>query len=191
MKKAIALVLLFLSFSCTTDERLDEIETIQEQIEELLASLENSDIDTEAAEAALEALQAQLGELQTEIESEIEESEDAEDAEDAEDGKYGLTIGDEFYPMSEGAFSVEDKWPDYKFGDGEDCDNISELENDHLIYLELYENSLRITDESYSLIGSGKALEIYIWTNASDIKDGEYENISNLTCDFILNSKYY
>ena len=70
MKKAIALVLLFLSFSCTTDERLDEIETIQEQIEELLASLENSDIDTEAAEAALEALQAQLGELQTEIESE-------------------------------------------------------------------------------------------------------------------------
>ena len=177
MKKLLSFLFLFLALSCTTDERLDEIEELQSQIEQLLASLENSDIDSTTAQAALEALQAQLSELQTEIESEIEESEDSEDEE------YGLTIGDDFYPMTEGFFGIDSVWPEFKYGGGDDCDNISELRNDHLIYFELYETSVRFLPENFEYIGSGKTIEFYIWTNSSNIKDGEYENISNLIND--------
>jgi hypothetical protein len=181
MKKILTLLFLFLAMSCTTDERLDEIEELQSQIEQLLASLENSDIDSASAEAALEALQAQLSELQTEIESE-----------DADEGEYGLTIGDDFYPMTEGYFDY-DSWPDFKYGYGEDCDNLSELENDHLIYLEFYETSLRPLESFDEYIGSGKTIEIYLYSDASNIEEGEYEDIKNLLNDvygaeFVLNT---
>ena len=141
MKRLFSFLFLFLALSCTTDERLDEIEELQSQIEQLLASLENSEIDSASAQAALEALQAQLSELQTEIESEIEESDDADE------GEYGLTIGDDFYPMTQGhfesyasPFNPTASWATED--EAKNCDNISELEDDHSIWLELYETSL-------------------------------------------------
>lgn len=186
MKKILALLFLFLAMSCTTDERLDEIEELQSQIEQLLASLENSEIDSASAQAALEALQAQLSELQAEIESEIEESDDADE------GKYGLTIGDDFYPMTQGYFESYG-------GVREDCDNNSEVEDDHEVWLELWENSLSPlesldelgTEDNY--IGSGKVLSLDIFTDAGNIEDGRYDNFINLVNDlygteFVLTS---
>jgi len=74
MKKLLLILLVFIS--CTVDDRIKEIEDLQEQIEKLISSLEGVDVDSESVTAQLEILQNQLTELQSEIEAETEEDRD-------------------------------------------------------------------------------------------------------------------
>ena len=70
MKRLLLILLVFIS--CTVDDRIKEIEDLQEQIEKLISSLEGVDVDSESVTAQLEILQNQLSELQSEIEAETE-----------------------------------------------------------------------------------------------------------------------
>lgn len=78
MKKLLLILLVFIS--CTVDERIKEIEDLQEQIEKLISSLEGVDVDSESVTAQLEILQNQLTELQSEIEAETETEEDRDES---------------------------------------------------------------------------------------------------------------
>ena len=78
MKKLLLILLVFIS--CTVDDRIKEIEDLQEQIEKLISSLEGVDVDSESVTAQLEILQNQLSELQSEIEAETETEEDRDES---------------------------------------------------------------------------------------------------------------
>ena len=78
MKKLLLILLVFIS--CTVDDRIKEIEDLQEQIEKLISSLEGVDVDSESVTAQLEILQNQLTELQSEIEAETETEEDRDES---------------------------------------------------------------------------------------------------------------
>ena len=87
--------------------------------------------------------------------------------------------------MTRGYTELEAVWPDYELGDGDEntCDNISELEDDHYIYLEFYQNSVNYDSNWDITNGSGKIIEFYMYTDTENIKDGEYNNIKNLIND--------
>ena len=78
MKKLLLILLVFIS--CNVDDRIKEIEDLQEQIEKLISSLEGVDVDSESVTAQLEILQNQLSELQSEIEAETETEEDRDES---------------------------------------------------------------------------------------------------------------